>query len=69
MLARTDKLLFVQLSGAILGRSGVHLHNVRTESGAKVSLKDVVPGVSDRLITVTGSVEQVNNARLLLQMW
>lgn len=63
-------LFLLKICGAIIGRSGVHLQQVRLESGAKISLSDdFMPHSQNRLITVTGTEEEVDNARLLLQMW
>jgi len=58
-----------QLSEAILGNSGIYLHRVCVESGAKVLLNDGIPGTTDCMVTISGNAEQVKNARLLLQMW
>lgn len=61
--------IFLQLSGAILGRAGLHLHHVCVESGANVVLNDGIRGTTDRLITVSGSTDQVDSAYRLLQIW
>lgn len=55
--------------GAIMGRSGVRINQVRQESNADIKISRQEPGVDDRIITITGTPEQIQNAQFLLQMW
>ncbi|VDP85910.1 unnamed protein product [Echinostoma caproni] len=58
----------VQMIGAIMGRSGVRINQVRQESNADIKISRQEPGVEDRIITITGTPEQIQNAQFLLQM-
>ncbi|KAF8566318.1 hypothetical protein P879_03366 [Paragonimus westermani] len=58
-----------KLIGAIMGRSGVRINQVRQESNADIKISRQEPGVEDRIITISGTPEQIQNAQFLLQMW
>ncbi|KAF5394219.1 Heterogeneous nuclear ribonucleoprotein K [Paragonimus heterotremus] len=57
-----------KLIGAIMGRSGVRINQVRQESNADIKISRQEPGVEDRIITISGTPEQIQNAQFLLQM-
>lgn len=57
-----------KMIGAIMGRSGVRINQVRQESNADIKISRQEPGVEDRIITITGTPEQIQNAQFLLQM-
>ncbi|RTG83960.1 uncharacterized protein DC041_0004127 [Schistosoma bovis] len=58
-----------KMIGAIMGRSGCRINQVRHESNADIKISKQEPGVEDRIITITGTPEQIQNAQFLLQMW
>ncbi|TNN05948.1 Heterogeneous nuclear ribonucleoprotein K isoform 3 [Schistosoma japonicum] len=58
-----------KMIGAIMGRSGCRINQVRHESNADIKISKLEPGVEDRIITITGTPEQIQNAQFLLQMW
>ncbi|GAA57520.1 heterogeneous nuclear ribonucleoprotein K, partial [Clonorchis sinensis] len=58
-----------KMIGAIMGRAGVRINQVRQESNADIKISRQEPGVEDRIITITGTPEQIQNAQFLLQMW
>lgn len=61
-------ILFLQLAGVIIGKSGQNIKRIRQESGADVELNDASDGGSDRIINITGSPNQIQNAQYLLQL-
>ena len=41
---------------------------IRRQSGAQIVIDEALPGSNDRIITITGSDENIQNAQYLLQM-
>ena len=58
----------MQLAGAIIGKGGSRIRQIRQESGAGITIDEAMPGSNDRIITITGMQEQIQNAQYLLQM-
>jgi heterogeneous nuclear ribonucleoprotein K len=56
------------LAGVIIGKSGAKIKQIRVDSGAEVELSDGAGGQSDRIITITGTLQQIQTAQYLLQM-
>lgn len=59
------------LAGSIIGPSGTRIRAIRAQSGAQIIVGKSGEGgssVDDRIITITGAEEQVQNAQYLLQM-
>jgi heterogeneous nuclear ribonucleoprotein K len=56
------------LAGAIIGKGGSRIRQIRQESGAGITIDEAVAGSSDRIITITGTQEAIQNAQYLLQM-
>mgnify|MGYP001554517517 CR=1 FL=1 len=56
-----------QLAGAIIGKGGSRIRQIRMESGAGITIDEAVEGSDDRVITITGSQDQIQNAQYLLQ--
>jgi len=56
------------LAGAIIGKGGSRIRQIRQESGAGITIDEAMPGSNDRIITITGNNEQIQNAQYLLQM-
>lgn len=55
--------------GSLVGRNGQHLGDIRSSSGARVSISqrgELVPGTRDRLVTVTGPIRSVHTAHILI---
>lgn len=59
--------MYFQLAGAIIGRGGNRITEVRRQSGAQVVIDEALPGSNDRIITITGTQEQIDAAQFLLQ--
>ena len=60
--------LYPQLAGAIIGKGGTRIQEIRRQSNAQIVIDEALPGSNDRIITITGSDEQIQNAQYLLQM-
>merc|ERR1719450_605717 len=54
------------LVGAIMGKGGARIRKTRTDSGAVIKIDDDADG-NDRIITITGSEQQIQMAQYLLQ--
>lgn len=61
-------ILFVfQLAGSIIGKGGQRIKQIRHESGASIKIDEPLEGSEDRIITITGTQDQIQNAQYLLQ--
>ena len=56
-----------QIKSAVIGPNESRLDHIQTESGATITVCDA--GSFYSTITISGTQEQINNARLLLRMW
>ncbi|XP_041370664.1 heterogeneous nuclear ribonucleoprotein K-like isoform X2 [Gigantopelta aegis] len=56
------------LAGAIIGKGGSRITEIRRQSNAQIVIDEPLPGSSDRIITITGTQQQIQNAQYLLQM-
>ncbi|KAL3866734.1 hypothetical protein ACJMK2_044015 [Sinanodonta woodiana] len=56
------------LAGAIIGKGGSRISEIRRQSNAQIVIDEALPGSNDRIITITGTEEQIQNAQYLLQM-
>ena len=54
--------------GAVIGRAGATINQIRSMSGAKVDIAQSVPGMPMRLVTVTGTPDQIQMAQYLIQV-
>ena len=59
---------FSQLAGAIIGKGGMRIKQIRMESGASITIEEALPGSNDRIINISGASDQIQNAQYLLQM-
>jgi len=57
-----------QLAGIVIGKSGQRIRQVRQDSGADVELSDATGGTSDRIITITGTLQQIQAAQYMMQI-
>lgn len=60
-------LLHWQLAGSIIGKGGQRIKQIRHESGASIKIDEPLEGSEDRIITITGTQDQIQNAQFLLQ--
>ena len=58
----------IQLAGAIIGKGGTRIKQIRQQSNAQIQIDEALPGSNDRIITISGSQEQIQNAQYLLQL-
>ena len=58
---------FFQVAGAIIGKGGDRIRNIRQRSGADIKIEDPQPGKSDRVITISGYNDQISYAQFLMQ--
>jgi len=56
------------MAGAIIGKGGSRIMEIRRQSEAQIVIDEALPGSNDRIITITGTEEQIQNAQYLLQM-
>ena len=49
-------------AGVIIGKAGKNVADLRDETGVKAGVSKVVPGVHDRVLTVTGALEAISKA-------
>ncbi|XP_069786178.1 heterogeneous nuclear ribonucleoprotein K isoform X5 [Narcine bancroftii] len=55
------------LAGSIIGKGGMRIKQIRHESGASIKIDEPLEGSEDRIITITGTQDQIQNAQYLLQ--
>ena len=58
---------FLQLAGSIIGKGGQRIKQIRHESGASIKIDEPLEGSEDRIITISGTQDQIQNAQYLLQ--
>jgi heterogeneous nuclear rnp K-like protein len=58
-------LVTTKEAGVIIGKQGKNVADLRDQTGVKAGVSKVVPGVHDRVLTVTGSLESVSKVHLL----
>ncbi len=51
-------------AGVIIGKAGKNVAELREQTGVKAGVSKVIPGVHERVLTVTGSVEGVAKVRI-----
>ncbi|KAH0501630.1 Heterogeneous nuclear ribonucleoprotein K [Microtus ochrogaster] len=55
------------LAGFIIGKVGQWIKQIRHESRASIKIDEPLEGSEDRIITITGTQDQIQNAQYLLQ--
>ncbi|KAF6032465.1 HNRNPK [Bugula neritina] len=56
------------LAGAIIGKGGNRIKQIRQQSNAQIQIDEAVAGSNDRIITISGTQDQIQNAQYLLQL-
>jgi len=56
------------MAGAIIGKGGARITEIRRRSGAQIVIDEALPGSNERIISITGSQEQIQNAQYMLQI-
>uniref|UniRef100_A0A6Q2YTX2 Heterogeneous nuclear ribonucleoprotein K n=1 Tax=Esox lucius TaxID=8010 RepID=A0A6Q2YTX2_ESOLU len=54
------------LAGSIIGKGGQRIKQIRHESGASIKIDEPLEGSEDRIITISGTQDQIQNAQYLL---
>nr|KAG5706563.1 hypothetical protein BaRGS_028734 [Batillaria attramentaria] len=57
-----------ETAGAIIGKGGARITEIRRRSGAQIVIDEALPGSNERIITITGTQEQIQNAQYMLQL-
>ena len=52
----------------MIGPKGAKIQQIRDQSGAGITIDKPTPGSNDRIITIQGNSEQIQNAQYLLQV-
>ena len=55
------------MAGAIIGPKGQKIAQIRDQSGAGITIDKPGENTTERVITITGTPEQIQNAQYLLQ--
>uniref|UniRef100_A0A8C5BMH8 Heterogeneous nuclear ribonucleoprotein K n=1 Tax=Gadus morhua TaxID=8049 RepID=A0A8C5BMH8_GADMO len=55
------------MAGSIIGKAGQRIKQIRHESGASIKIDEPLEGSEDRIITISGTQDQIQNAQYLLQ--
>lgn len=55
-------------AGVIIGKQGKNVADLRDQTGVKAGVSKVIPGVHERVLTVSGSVESVARVRQFSQL-
>merc|ERR550534_3292601 len=55
------------VAGAIIGRGGERIRNIRMKSGANIKMDEAKEGSNERVITLTGNNNQIQYAQFLMQ--
>jgi len=55
------------MAGAIIGKGGERIRSIRQKCQADIKFSDPEPGKADRLITISGSHDQIQYAQYLMQ--
>lgn len=55
-----------ELVGAVIGKSGHKINEIRQNSGSSVKIEEPIPGVAERLVTIHGTQESNQMALYLL---
>ncbi|XP_066253621.1 heterogeneous nuclear ribonucleoprotein K homolog isoform X1 [Euwallacea similis] len=66
-LTSTQVTIPTDLAGAIIGKGGGRIRKIRNDSGAGITIDEPLPGSNDRIITISGTANQIQMAQYLLQ--
>lgn len=63
----TQKIaLPVQCAGCVIGKGGAVIRDLRKESGTNISIADAEPGAVERVVTLTGTAQGIQQAIFLI---
>ncbi|XP_035213496.1 heterogeneous nuclear ribonucleoprotein K-like [Stegodyphus dumicola] len=55
------------VAGAIIGKGGQRIRKIRRDSNATINIEEATQGTNDRIITITGALNQAQLAQFLMQ--
>ncbi|XP_028399071.1 heterogeneous nuclear ribonucleoprotein K-like [Dendronephthya gigantea] len=55
------------LAGSIIGPGGNRINRIRRDTGANIKIDEPMPGSNDRIITISGTQDQINHGQYLMQ--
>ncbi|CAF3976985.1 unnamed protein product [Adineta steineri] len=68
LITTTQVTIPARLARIVIGPKGSKINQIRQETGASIIIdNEPMPGTSDKLITITGNPNQIQQAKLLLQ--
>jgi len=56
-------LILTQDASVIIGKGGVHIAEIRKKSAARVLVSEAIPGVPERILNISGQLENVAKVR------
>ncbi|KAI8823391.1 uncharacterized protein EV422DRAFT_520876 [Fimicolochytrium jonesii] len=59
---RMRALISTREAGIIIGKQGRSINDIRNQSGAKVQISDHIPNAQDRILMITGLMDQISKA-------
>jgi len=64
----TEKIVIPKsASGAVIGRGGTIISSIKTQSGTQISIADAAANSEDRVVSITGSPQAIQNAIFLIR--
>uniref|UniRef100_A0A2I3GB51 K Homology domain-containing protein n=1 Tax=Nomascus leucogenys TaxID=61853 RepID=A0A2I3GB51_NOMLE len=67
LIITTQATIPKDLAESVIGKGGQWIKQIRHESGASIKIDEPLEGSEDRIITITGAQDQIQNAQYLLQ--
>ncbi|XP_077416919.1 heterogeneous nuclear ribonucleoprotein K isoform X1 [Vanacampus margaritifer] len=67
VITTTQVTIPKDLAGSIIGKGGQRIKQIRHDSGASIKIDEPLEGSEDRIITIVGTQDQIQNAQYLLQ--
>jgi transcription antitermination factor NusA-like protein len=52
-------LVTTKEAGIIIGKSGKNVNEIREHSGSRVNISEIVPGATERVLTITGRLDTI----------
>jgi len=54
-------------SGAVIGRGGSIISQIKLQSGTQISIADAAPGSEDRVVSITGAPQAIQSAMFMIR--
>ncbi|XP_076354592.1 heterogeneous nuclear ribonucleoprotein K isoform X1 [Tachypleus tridentatus] len=56
-----------EMAGAVIGKGGQRIRQIRRDCGAEINIEDSQPGSNERVITISGNPQEIQMAKFLIQ--